>query len=140
MTVPEGLSHLRYAELLCFLPADYDLKQNPWIFQWLKKTARYPHLYETFLAPGHTLVNEDDQETLAEGVDFGGILVFPPTLIPPEENLVPVGDAQVCLYALAPVYADEIAFKLEYGIGPFQSALFASGFVGLFDMDRKPFC
>lgn len=54
MNVPEGQEEFQYAELVMYLPGDWQIPQpnssdesSLWPFQWLRQIAYYPHLNET---------------------------------------------------------------------------------------------
>ena len=126
MHVPafEGSHRYSRAELLIYLPPDWPLSQedfdsedNYWPLRWLKILARLPHEYETWLAEGHTIPNGDPPERIAN-TPFSGFMLLPPLLSQPEEayTLKTVDGETVHFYCLIPLYAEEMAYKLEHGI------------------------
>ncbi|MDO4777259.1 MAG: suppressor of fused domain protein [Cardiobacteriaceae bacterium] len=126
MSVPafEGSHRYSRAELLIYLPKDWPINQedfdnedNYWPLRWLKILARLPHEYETWLAEGHTIPNGDPPERIAN-TPFSGFMLLPPLLSQPEEayTLKTVDGEIVRFYCLIPLYAEEMAYKLEHGI------------------------
>jgi hypothetical protein len=66
MKVPEGAEECGYAELLLAPPrnwpvdyASFEDELNYWPVRQLKRTARFPHVYESWLWCGHTVTNGD---------------------------------------------------------------------------------
>lgn len=78
-TLPKGIKAHRYTELCIFLPANWPLESEPyqtieetfkdennyWPLRWLKKLARFPHEYNTWIGRGHTIPNGEAAEPFA---------------------------------------------------------------------------
>ncbi|MGE0706538.1 MAG: suppressor of fused domain protein [Planctomycetota bacterium] len=119
---PEG-AFKAWAELCVSLPSEWPLEQEAfrdeavfWPLRWLKRLARFPHEYDTWLGWGHTLPNGDPPEPLGPGTDFVGWLVLPPLDAPAEFLSLDIGHGrQVDFFAIYPLYAEEMELKLERG-------------------------
>lgn len=126
MNVPafQGSDTYTRAELLIYLPPEWPIRQedfeeeaNYWPLRWLKILARLPHEYDTWLADGHTIPNGDPPERIAN-TPFAGFMLLPPLLSQPEEalKLKTIDGETVRFYCLIPLYAEEMAYKLEHGV------------------------
>lgn len=145
MTVPaEVEGDWRYAELMVTLPPDWPLSQrdfgdeaNYWPVRLLKFLARFPHLYETWLAYGHSLPNGDPPEPFADGVGFCGAVLLPPVTAPDGFDTVEVSpDRTVRLWSVVPLYEEEMDLKLERGVDELLDLFDAVGVSDLIDPDR----
>lgn len=123
MTVPEGAEELQFAELMVVLPADWVIEGDAadedrwyWPMRLLKSVARLPHLYETWIGVGHTVPNSDPVEPYAEETTQCCALVTPPVLFGEALDSCEVSRGKIVrLYALTPIYDDEMRYKLEHG-------------------------
>lgn len=123
MTVPEGAEEYRYAELLVALPPDWIIEGDEadeerwyWPMRLLKSVARLPHLYETWIGVGHTIPNADPVEPYAAETGQCCAIVTPLALFDESLESCQVSpEKTVHLYALTPIYEDEMRFKLEHG-------------------------
>ena len=123
MTVPEGAEEHRFAELMLALPrewvmdgAEADEERWYWPMRTLKLVARLPHLHDTWIGLGHTIPNGHPAEPYAEHTKLCCVMAGPPMLLGDEFWKCQVAEGKtVRLYALLPLYADEMAFKLEQG-------------------------
>jgi hypothetical protein len=129
MTVPAGAEAYRFAELVLALPAAWnvravdvtpppdDLERWYWPIRWLKKLARLPHEYETWLGAGHTIPNGDPPAAFDPETALACWLLLPPITVPTEGRTVSLADGRaVHLYALHALHPDETTLKLEKGI------------------------
>jgi hypothetical protein len=147
MTLPEGVDAPEYAELLICLPPDWKLSQedfgdeaNYWPVRWLKTLARLPHDYRTWLGAGHTVPNGDPPEPFADNTDLCGMLVLPPVRFGDDFPVLEAGGKRIGFYALIPLYADEMAFKLEHGTGDLLDRFDAAGVDEVVDIGRPSVC
>jgi hypothetical protein len=123
MTVPEGAEEYRYCELLIALPADWVIEGDEadeerwyWPMRLLKSIARLPHLYETWIGVGHTIPNSDPVEPYAEETEQCCAIVTPLVLFGEDMDTCQMSEEKtVRLYALTPIYEDEMRYKLEHG-------------------------
>ncbi|WP_294391129.1 suppressor of fused domain protein [Prosthecobacter sp.] len=143
MTVPSGAEEFRHAELMICLPAEWKLAQsqmgevgpadfnderNYWPVRWLKKLARLPHEYDTWIGPSHTIPNGDPAEPLAIGLPFTGFLVFHPAMVPDGFHRLCVSDEKtINFYAIIPITTNEMDFKLQHGAAALLQRLMEHG-------------
>lgn len=147
MTLPDGIDAPEYAELLICLPPDWKLSQedfedeaNYWPVRWLKTLARLPHDYRTWLGAGHTVPNGDPPEPFADNTDLCGMLVLPPVRFGDDFPVLEAGGKRVGFYALIPLHADEMEFKLEHGAGDLLDRFDAAGVDEVVDVARPSVC
>lgn len=123
MKVPEGYENLSYAELVISLPPDWPLRKedfsderNYWPIRLLKRLGRLPHEYDTWLGCGHTIPNGDPPEPYSQGTKLCGAILIPPLLAPEKFHALQVSpELEINFYAVAPLYAEEMDFKLKRG-------------------------
>lgn len=122
MRVPEGAEHLAFAELMVVLPADWVIEGEAakeerwyWPMRTLKSVARLPHLYDTWIGTGHTIPNGDPAEPYDDSTQHCCVIVGRPSLFGESMTECQTADGKlVQLYALYPIYEDEMAYKLEH--------------------------
>ncbi len=149
MTVPPGAEDFRHAELMLCLPADwpmgtdangqnhFDDERHYWPVRWLKKLARLPHEYDTWLAPLHTVPNGDPAEPVAPGVPFTGFILGPAFTVPDEFHHFGAGPGKnIRFYAVFPVTAAEMDLKLQHGGETLLAALAQRGVSEIVDVQR----
>lgn len=112
MSVPEGYEDLARAELMMYLPSEWDFKSEGWPFDLLRHFARYVHAQHTWLGDGHTIPTGKLGSS-----GFTALLVMPPYLSLNESERVVVAPdgTRVHLYLLLPLYQGELDFKLKFG-------------------------
>ena len=122
MSVPEGYP-MAYAELLCVLPAEWPMTQEAfkdprvfWPIQALKRSARLPHEFDTWLGPGHTIPNGDPAEPYAPGIPHTGVMITWPLILSPETSVIDIGAGrQAQLLMMVPLTDAEMNYKLQKG-------------------------
>ena len=123
MCAPEGLKDYRFAELCILLPPDWPFdmesfknEDNYWPIRWLKKLARFPHEYDTFLCTAHT-IGGGETEPFSPNCPFSGFLIFVPVSLNEEFQCLHLenGDT-IRFYCLIPLYNEEIELKTNQGL------------------------
>jgi hypothetical protein len=111
-----------YAELMLRLPKTWRLSQEAfaddrwyWPVRWLKSLARLPHEYATWLGWGHTIPNGEPPGPVTPGSPFVGFIIGPPTSLTEAEATIAAAGRSVALFAIYPLHADEMTYKLEHG-------------------------
>jgi hypothetical protein len=148
MIVPPDCDAPTYAELLLCLPADWPLDQadlkddaNYWPMRLLKFLARLPHAYDTWLGFGHTVPNGDPTGPFDASTGLCCALIVPPTLFDERfEQLALSDDKVVQIYAVIPIYAEEMEFKLRHGTEELLRRFAAVGICELLDPRRPNVC
>jgi len=151
MNVPEEIDDkeaYERAELMVVLPADWKIgdeefqdDNNYWPVYFLKRLARFPHEYKTWLGYGHTIPNGMEAEEIAN-TGFGCMLLLPPMLSFDEKFLeLQTKDGNIInFYAMIPVYKEEMDFKLEEGTDALLDLFDEYGISELVDIDRPNVC
>lgn len=149
MTVPSGAEHLRYAELMLCLPENWKMSRqdwqdddtNYWPVRWLKTLVRLPHQYNTWLASGHSVPNDDPPQHFATNTEFCGSILATPVLFQTDFARVSVRpDKVIRLYSVIPLYKEEMDFKLKQGAGALFNRLDEGNVSELLDIRRKNTC
>jgi hypothetical protein len=151
MHVPDEMENkeaYERAELMVVLPADWKIGEeefqddnNYWPVYFLKRLARFPHEYKTWLGYGHTIPNGIEAEDIAN-TGFGCMLLLPPMLSFDEEFLeLKTKDGNLInFYAMIPVYKEEMDYKLEEGTDALLDLFDEYGISELVDIDRPNVC
>ncbi|NUB44380.1 suppressor of fused domain protein [Fertoebacter nigrum] len=148
MSVPPHVENgwfWKRAELMIALPADWpvplsseDLAAAEDSFHplaTLKRTARYPHLAETAIAPMQTV---DFGEPLGPDTRMTAVLIWWPDFLPADAATIKIGPDQVVnLYQVIPIHPDEREFAISAGSPALYDLLKSAGAVHLYDLHRK---
>ncbi len=148
MQTPDEIADRAHAELLLCLPRDWPLTTAAfaderwyWPIRWLKRLARLPHEYDTFLAPGHTIPNGEPPVPFAPDTELCCWLVAPPLLCPPEfRELRFSRETTIRFYAILPLYREEKDLKLERGVDELYDLLDEAGATELIAPRRPNLC
>lgn len=123
MNAPEGAEAFKYAELCIFLPAGWKLgetefedENNYWPVRWLKKLARFPHEYNTWLGDGHTIPNGEAADPFAPNTKLGCMILLRALSTPDDFDQLKINEEKtINFYCLYPLYKEEMDFKLKKG-------------------------
>ena len=148
MRSPDGAEDYRYSELVISLPPDWPLdkeslrdEQNWWPVRWLKKLARFPHEYNTWMMWGHTIPNDDPPVPFAANTKLCCMLLCVPTLCDDAGWLLKINDSKsVRFHSLIPVYIKELEFALKSGAEALIEKLAVAGVTELLNLKRKNVC
>jgi len=139
MILPDGVAAPRLAELMLRLPASWQLDDAAlaeprwgWPLRWLEVLAALPHAHATWLGDGHTIPNGDPPQPLHPGSPFAGVVLGAPSSLPEGEDVA--GEVQI--YAVYPLHADEVAFKLARSWDELAERLDAADVTDLVDPER----
>ncbi len=145
MIVPRGIEVPHRAELMIRLPATWSIDSRAvgetrwdWPMRWLRQLARLPQEFDTWLGPGHTVPNGEPARPLGLGTKQCCLLVMPPPSLPEDERVVetPAGGA-IALYALYPLYVDEMELKLREGLPALLDRFEKAGVRDVVDPTRR---
>lgn len=151
MNVPKGMEAYRYAELCIFLPTNWTLQVEPyqttdeafkdernyWPIRWLKKLARFPHEYNTWLGRGHTIPNGENADAFASNTQFGCMALFSNISIGRDFSELKVDDEKtIRFYCLFPLYKEEMELKLEKGTKALLNGFKKFRVTDIVDIDR----
>ena len=136
------------AELMVVLPADWKIGEeefqddnNYWPVYFLKRLARFPHEYKTWLGYGHTIPNGMEAYDIAN-TGFGRMLLLPPMLSFVEEclELKTKDGNSINFYAMIPVYKEEMDYKEEEGSDALLDLFDEYEISEMVDIDRPNVC
>lgn len=153
MTLPDEIQDredLKYAELLMFLPADWEFGKEMGIDQdlpsryfWpvgmMKFLARFPHQYQTWLGWGHTIPNGPNYAPLDDSVGFGAA-VLTGGGEGPLGTLKAKDGKLIHFYMVVPTYKEEIQYKLKYGMEKLEELFQGDDFPMVLDIHRPNLC
>lgn len=144
MNLPPGVDVPHFAELMLTLPPDWPVSEQAlrderhcWPLRLLQDLARLPHVYDTWLAPGHTIPNGNPAEPYHGSVAFDGTMVMYPGLAPDAfAELVDTDGRTIAFRAVMPLYPEEMALKLQEGADELIARFEAKGIQDLAEPGR----
>ncbi|WP_026926362.1 suppressor of fused domain protein [Granulicoccus phenolivorans] len=147
MAVPDGFEHARL-ELMIGLPAGWpgldpineaelDKEANFWPIRMLKDVARIPQTYDSFLAWGHTITDQDNM-LFDDSAPFAAALIGPPLGYPPALMRATTPEGDTDYLAVFPITAAELAYKVTTPNGgdALLDRLSAAGISAVIDPSR----
>ncbi len=154
MTVPEGAEDFRFAEMMICLPPNWPLglgvkdvakgpladENNYWPIRLLKATARMPHEYDTWLSYGHTLQGAESLEPYAPGTGLCSLILLPSMNVPQEFWSMTCDGRTTHFWSLYPLYAEELAFKMQNGADALWDKLEQAGITDILNPKRPNVC
>ena len=144
MNTPTDARDYERLELMICLPEDWPVSEQDfeseayyWPVRWLKRLARFPHEFDTWLSYGHTVPNGDPPQPLAANNQFTGWLVAPPKLAPDPFSCLEIEDeSPIHFAAIVPLYQQEMQLKLEVGMEVLLERMAGQHLSELVDVDR----
>ncbi len=148
MKTPPEMEQYRFAELTIALPPDWPVSKdafedecNYWPVRWLKRLARFPHEYDTWIFHSHTFPHGDPPKPFAENTEFCGWALLPPVLVSKEFRTFKVSPEKTIFFlAIYPLYAEEMKLKLEKGIDALIDCFEKHDICEVVDLDRPSCC
>ena len=146
MTVPphlENHENLAFAELMLVLPPSWEVGNNAdkwfWPLSWLKKLARLPHEYNTWLGPLHTIPNGDPAKPFAPETKLCCWTLLPPVEVSAQDCTITLADQRIVnIYCLHALHREEMALKLNKGVDALLEALDNAGVTEVLQIKRPP--
>ena len=148
MNTPKDLDVSQYSELCVLLPKDWKIDEsafedesNYWPLRWLKIIARFPHEYNTWIGPGHTIPNGENAEPFWSNTKLGCILLLPSISLNDdfyELKLSP--DKTINFYCLYPIYKEEMNLKLKKGSDALIDLFEKENITDIINVNRKNTC
>lgn len=121
MNVPEEFRQyeLERAELVVYLPADWDIKspkeENYWPIRYLKQLARLPLQCDTWLGFGHTVSSDQEHTPYADNTKFCSMMLLNALNSDYERLDLRLGDkGKINFYQLFPLYQEELEYKRNH--------------------------
>jgi hypothetical protein len=122
LQAPPDAQQYRYAELMITLPESWPTDpgslRSPrwaWPLNQLLFLARYPHESGNWIWLGHTIPFDDPPRPYADDTQLCCILLLPPIVPPGQFRTLQCGDKTIHLFALVPLYEEEMELKLREG-------------------------
>ncbi len=144
MRVPKAAKGMEYAELMLCLPAKWPINKdawgdedNWWPIRLLKDLARYPHRYRTWLGQGHSIRADEVGKSFAANTSLSEAVLLSPMTLTEEARYFHAGDRHVNVWAVFPIYSEELDLKLRDGANALQDLLTQNGITELLDPQRK---
>ena len=140
----ENSSEIEFAELMMLIPKEIEFEdvysgenKNDWIISILKRTARFPHYYNTWVGIGHSIQAEEDISTYGEDTKFVGALILPSVTFDEKFTKINKNGRRINIYNIFPLYKDELEFKIDNGYNKFLNLLIKANGKEVLDLNRK---
>jgi len=148
MHPPDGMEDCGYAELMLALPGNWPIEKaslnnegNYWPFRLLKKTARFPHIYRTWLWHRHTLGGSNPPKAFAPDVSFSASILSFPVRCDEAARLLQISpEKRIVFFSLLPIYEEELLFARSQGSDALFEKLAGIGVTELIDKHRANVC
>lgn len=148
MKVPPEEEVSPYAELMISLPPDWPCDEEAWRDErhyWpirlLKNAARFAHWCETWIGYGHSLQFGHETEPFAEDTKLCAALVVPSVSVPSDLWRVEARPGKIVqIFAVMPIYAEELAYKIEQGAEALLARFDAADLLDVVDPQRPNVC
>ena len=145
--LPENKDLLKFAELMVMIPKGIDFgkiypSKTPydWILSMIKQTAKFPHLYDTWIGIGHTVQANENMKPYSADTNFCGCLVLPTVSFPEEFTEIKTKNGVINIYGLFPLYKEEIEYKIKNGYNKFIQFLIENNTKEIIDFNRPNYC
>lgn len=144
MNVPEDLKdqELEHAELVLYLPPDWDLKSNKekdyWPVRYLKILGRLPLECDTWLGFGHTVHGDEKHEPFAENTKLNTVLLLNAcNLLYENMDLRLSTGKKINFYQMFPIYQEELEYKLQHSLHELLDLFDDEDIMPVLNIDRK---
>ncbi|TYR81329.1 suppressor of fused domain protein [Priestia megaterium] len=147
VTLPE-VDESQYAELLCFLPPEWDISEEGfkddtvyWPIENLKFSARFPHELDTWIGFGHTVQNGNPIQPFAPNTKLCASLLLPPLLNEEDALVAHIREGKnVEFYNVILLYESEMKYKMKHGIDKLLDRFDKHEISEFYDIHRKNIC
>jgi hypothetical protein len=133
-----------FAELMMLIPKTIEFGQvysgentNEWIISILKRTAKFPHFYNTWIEIGHTIQAEADLTPYGNDTEYVGALILPSVTFDKDFTEINKNGKKINIYNVLPLYKNEMEFKIENGYGKLLDLLIKANGKEVLDLNRK---
>jgi hypothetical protein len=139
----ETPEELEFAELMMLIPKSIEFEQvysgenkNDWIISILKRTAKFPHFYDTWIGIGHTIQAEEDLTPYGADTEFVGALILPSVTFGNDFTVINKNGRKINIYNVLPLYKNEMEFKIENGYNKLLDLLIKANGKEVLDLNR----
>ncbi|MGH1385651.1 suppressor of fused domain protein [Kordia sp.] len=133
-----------FAELMIIIPKEVEFdsvytgeKKNDWIITMLKRTARFPHYYDTWIEIGHTIQANEDFTPYSNETKYAGALILPSVTFGKDFTEIHKNDRKINIYTIFPLYKNEIEFKIENGYHKLLDLIIKANNKEVLNLNRK---
>ncbi len=144
MNVPGELAEyeLEYAELVLYLPADWNLnsadEKDYWPIRYMKVLGRLPIESNSWLGFGHTVHGDGDGTPFAENTKFNTMLLLNACNLNYEKlNLRLSSGKKINFYQMFPLYQEELDIKLATSLDDLLNLFDDQDLFPLLNINRK---
>lgn len=148
MNVPSELKkyELSRAELVIYLPADWDIKSSKeedyWPIRQLKTLARLPIYSNSWLGCTHTISSDEVNSPYASDTDFCSMLLVNAINEKTKDilDLRMKSKGKINFYQLMPLYKEELQYMYENGFDKLINRFDEKDLVPIVNKKRKNYC
>lgn len=140
----ENPETLEFAELMMLIPENIEFeevysgnKKNDWILTILKRTAKFPHFYDTWIGIGHSIQAEEDFTPYGKDTEYVGALILPSVSFDERFTEIVKNDRKINIYSVLPIYKNELEYKIEHGYNDFLDLLIKANGSEILNPNRK---
>lgn len=134
----------QFAELMMLVPKSIEFgqaytgrNQNDWIISILKRTAKFPHFYDTWISVGHTIQAEADLTPYGNDTEYVGALILPSVTFDKNFTEIYKDGRKINIYNVLPLYKNEMEFKLKNGYNKLLDLLIKANGKEVLDLNRR---
>jgi hypothetical protein len=140
----ENSKDLEFAEIMMLIPKSIEFGQiysrenkNDWIISILKRTAKFPHIYDTWIGIGHTIQAEENLKPYGNDTEYVGALILPSVTFEKDFTEITKNGKKINIYNVLPLYKNEMEFKIENGYNKLLDLLIKADGKEVLDLNRK---
>ena len=137
-------SELEFAELMMLIPKKIEFEQvysgenkNDWIISILKRTAKFPHFYNTWIGIGHTIQAEKNMTPYSKETEYVGTLILPSVTFDKDFTEINKNGKKINIYNVFPLYKNELEYKIENGYSKLLDLIIKANGKEVLDLNRK---
>lgn len=132
---------LKYAELLIKLPLNWKISKkdfkditNYWPFEWIRKIAHMPHMYDGWIEEGIIIPNGEIPKPFADNTELACMFICKSKDL---ERYKCSNGRIINFYTLIPIYREEAVIAMEKGSEYLSKLLDKHNIGDVFDINRK---
>lgn len=142
----ENVKDLEFAELMILVPKSIEFNEiytgennSDWIISILKRSAKFPHFYDTWIGVGHSLQAEEDFSPYSTDTNFVGALILPSVTFDKNFTEINRKGRKINFYDVFPLYKNELEFKIENGYSKTLDLIIEANPDEVLDINRENF-
>lgn len=132
----EGKYPYTGAELIAYIPKNWDDAKRSWMKNYMRMIAALPIERSTTIAIGHMFSNGS---YIAPWTKFTASVLIPPQDVTEQAGILPLSTGKrIALLQLFPLYQEEMEYKLSYGLHSLINIM--KDVIAVIDFDRDNEC